>query len=182
MKPNGLYNSAVLPNDTPVLSTPPLSSHSLLTSLCHLRQTPCFFSHYVCLCSFLCCLVLAFCLKCQHALTQTGSLASSFFFFPVKHKPYWAAGGYSHIKITVSHPVDLCMCQRVHSQTPANTHGDAHHNRKARWETYTKDSRLFSCVHSHLRWFIMSSICTISVFIDTLFTDIVIPVRSHLLR
>lgn len=104
------------------------------------------------------------------------------FFFPVKHKPYWAAGGYSHIKITVSHPVDLCMCQRVHSQTPANTHGDAHHNRKTRWEMYTKDSRLFSCVHSHLRWFIMSSICTISVFIDTLFTDIVIPVRSHLLR
>lgn len=34
-------------------------------------------------------------------------------------------GGQSHIKITMSHPRDLCMCQRVQSLTPSS-HTHAH--------------------------------------------------------
>lgn len=57
------------------------SSFLSFSSLYHLRQTPCSFSHYVRLCSFPCRLVLAFCRKCQHVLTQTGCRAVPFFFF-----------------------------------------------------------------------------------------------------
>lgn len=94
------------------------------------------------------------------ACTDPNCLAPAFpffsllFFFSVKRRPGWAAGGHSHIKITMSHPGDLCMCQRVQSQhthTHAHTLSDGNtlslrciiYNYKTCWEAYTKDSCLF---------------------------------------
>lgn len=105
----------------------------LFSSLYYLRQTPCSFSHYVCLCSFPFRLVLAFCRKCQHGLTQTDCLAAAFPFFIVKQRPGWAAGGHSHTKITMSHPGDLCMCQRVQSRTPHQPTCTHAHTHTPRW-------------------------------------------------
>lgn len=79
-------------------------------------------------------LVLSPCRKCQRVLSRSGSVAAAFSLL-VQPRPVGAAGGHSHLKITMSHPGDLCMsaCSvttpplppsspHPHLQHPTNTH------------------------------------------------------------
>lgn len=75
-------NLLLLSNSIFSFCTPPVSSHSLLPFLYHTRQTPLLLFQPLCMLMFFSLSPCsAFFWKCQNALTWTGSLPSSSFFF-----------------------------------------------------------------------------------------------------
>lgn len=166
------------------LCTPPLLSFSFLI-LCHPRQTP-FPFQPLCMPMFFSLSPCSSFLSEMSACTDPHWLPSCCFFFPffffVKQRPGWAAGGHSHIKITMSHPGDLCMCQRVQSQTPhqhtqsqTETHTHTHALRCIVYNCKTH-KRIPACFPTHYYLFQKSMFLLMR---GLLTWDVLLPVLSH---
>lgn len=95
-----------------------------------------------------------------------------FIFFSAEEKLHWAAGGPSHMKITMSHTGDLCMCRRLESLTSHwHTHNLSQRCIMCYCKTHCERCRKTRCVlpsvNSHMETFIMTSLCRSRVYSDS---------------